>query len=250
MAATQKLIERVKTGIPGLDGILHGGFIRGTNIVISGGVGTGKSIFSMQFLVAGAEKYNEAGVLVTLEEKPSELRREAAQFGWNLEQLESESNRKLIIIDAASSKAGLPSSEEWALRRGFDLNTLAQEIYKATKSINAQRIAVDSLSGLGLRIESSSEVRGSIFKLSALLRELGVTSIMTSEILSQSVGLSRYGVEEFVAQGLIVLSLEEDHGELRRSMVIRKMRATAHSLKRFPFEISSKGIVVMPSGEL
>jgi KaiC/GvpD/RAD55 family RecA-like ATPase len=249
MATKNKLIERVKTGIPGLDGILHGGFIRGMNIVLSGGVGTGKSIFSTQFLYAGAEKYNETGVLVTLEEKPSELRREAAQFGWDLERLEAE--KKFIIIDAASSKAGLPSSEEWALRRGFDLNTLAQEIYRATKAINAQRIAVDSLSGLGLRIESSAEVRGSIFKLSALLRELGVTSIMTSEILSESAGLSRYGVEEFVAQGLIILSLEEDQGgELRRSMIIRKMRATAHSLKRFPFEISSKGIVVMPSGEL
>ncbi len=248
MATTQRLIERVKTGIPGLDGILHGGFIRGTNIVISGGVGTGKSIFSMQFLNAGAEKYNETGILVTLEERPSELRREAAQFGWDLEQLEVE--KKLIMIDAASSKAGLPSSEEWALRRGFDLNTLAQEIYKATKTINAQRIAVDSLSGLGLRIESAAEVRGSIFKLSALLRELGVTSIMTSEILSKSAGLSRYGVEEFIAQGLIILSLEEEQAEMRRSLVIRKMRATAHSLKRFPFEISSKGIVVMPSGEI
>jgi len=73
---------------------------------------------------------------------------------------------------------------------------------------------------------------------------------MTSEILSNSPGLSRYGVEEFVAQGLIILSLEEEQSELRRSMVIRKMRATAHSLKRFPFEISTKGIVVMPSGEM
>ena len=73
--------ERVKTGIPGLDGILHGGFIPGSNVLVSGGAGTGKTIFCMQFLYSGAMKYGDNGVFVTLEERPKELRHEATRFG-------------------------------------------------------------------------------------------------------------------------------------------------------------------------
>ena len=239
--------ERVKIGIPGLDSIAHGGFLRGSNILISGGTGTGKTIFCMQFLHNGVTKYDENGVFVTLEERPKELRTEAAKLGFDFETLEEEN--KLIIIDAASSRASLPSMEKYAVRRGFDINTLAQEIYRATKDLGAHRIAIDSLSGLGIKFEGLLEIRTAIFKLSALLNELECTSVMTSEI-PISGSWSRFGVEEFIAQGVLILFLEEEKGELRRSFVVRKMRGTSHSLKRFPFEITDHGIVVMPGGEL
>lgn len=241
------MIERIKSGIPGLDGILHGGFVKGTNILVSGGAGTGKTICCMQFLHAGAAKYDQPGIFITLEEKPREIRREAKQFGWDFEKLEQEN--KLIIIDAASSKAGLPTTEPYTLRRGFDISTLAQEIYKATKQIDAQRIAIDSLSGLGIRFESQTAIRNAIFKLASLLGELQTTSLMTSEITGKN-GYSRYHVEEFIAQGIIVLYLNEENGELRRSLVVRKLRFSSHSLKVYPIEIGSRGIVIMPGGEL
>ncbi len=245
---TTEQSERVKTGIPGLDGILHGGFIHGSNVLVSGGAGTGKTIFCMQFLHAGATQYGHNGVFVTLEERPKELRREAARFGWDFTKFQEE--EKIIIVDAASSKAGLPTTEKHAIRTGLDINALAQEIYRVTKRINARRIVIDSVSGLGIRFEGVAAVRNAIFKLSSLLRELGATSIMTSEVPHGSEGFSRYNVEEFIAQGLIILSLTEQDRELRRSLVVRKMRQTGHSLKRFPFEISSSGLVVMPGGEL
>ncbi|MHA1861814.1 MAG: ATPase domain-containing protein [Candidatus Ranarchaeia archaeon] len=241
------MYKRVKTGIPGLDGILHGGFIQGHNILVSGSAGTGKTILSTQFLYKGAKKYNESGVLVTLEERPKELRAEASQFGWDIPELEKKG--KLIIIDAASSKAGLPTDEKYALRRGFDINLLAQEIYRASKEIDASRVVIDSISGLGVRFEDTSAVRNAIFKLSSLLRELKCTSLMTSEI-PNSGSYSRYGIEEFIAQGLVILYLTEEEGELKRTLIVRKMRGTSHSLKRFPFEISSRGTVVMPGGEI
>ncbi|MEX2702300.1 MAG: ATPase domain-containing protein [Candidatus Baldrarchaeia archaeon] len=235
--------ERVKTGIPGLDGILNGGFIKGTNILVSGGTGTGKTIFSMQFVYMGAVLYDEPGVFVTLEERPSELRREVSQFGWDLKHLEN--HGKIAIIDAASSKAGIPTNEPYALRRGFDINELAKEIYRAAKDLGSQRIALDSISALGVRFDDILQIRTSIFKLSALLRELEVTSIMTTEIANPN-QISRFGVEEFIAQGVIILHLDEEHDELRRSLIVRKMRGTSHSLKRHPFEITPKGIVVKP----
>ncbi len=243
----RQVLQRIKTGIPGLDGILHGGFIQGNNTLITGGAGTGKTLIGMQFLYNGVIESNEPGVFITLEEIPKELRREALQFGWDLTTLEKQN--KLAIIDAASARAGLPTDEAYAVRRGFGINDLAEQIYMAANKINAQRVTIDSLSALGLRFDDLAGIRTAIFKLSALLRELSTTSLMTSEIVGQGT-YSRYGVEEFVAQGLILLYLDEKEGELRRSIIVRKMRSTAHSLKRYPFEISSRGIVVMPGEEV
>ncbi|MHA1145122.1 MAG: ATPase domain-containing protein [Candidatus Helarchaeota archaeon] len=237
------MADRVVTGIRGLDEILHGGFIPGHNILITGGAGTGKTILCTQFLYNGAKNFNEPGIMVTLEEMPNELRSEAKNFGWDLEELEAE--KKLAIIDAASSKAGLPTTERFALRRGFDVNTLAQEIYRTTKEIGARRVAIDSIAGLGMQFEGTINIRTAIFRLSALLREIKCTSLMTSEVPAGEV-FTRYGVEEFIAQGVVLLFLEEENDELRRTLIVRKMRGTAHSLKRYPFEIGSKGIVVMP----
>ncbi|MEM2109174.1 MAG: ATPase domain-containing protein [Candidatus Odinarchaeota archaeon] len=239
--------NRVKTGIPGLDGILHGGFIRGNNILVSGSAGTGKTILCLQYLVSGIINYNEPGVFVTSEELPSELRREALQFGWDLKKLEEEG--RLIIIDAASAKAGLPTDEKFAIKRGLDINELAEQIYTAVNQIKAKRLVVDSLSGLDIKINDPQALRIAIFKISALLRELGVTSIMTSEMIEEF-SFSRYGVEEFIAQGVILLYLKEQDGELRRSLIVLKMRSTAHSLRRYPFEITSLGLVVMPGEEI
>ena len=126
---------------------------------------------------------------------------------------------------------------------------LAQEIYRASKEINASRVVIDSISGLGVRFEDTASIRNAIFKLSSLLRELKCTSLMTSE-MTTSGNYSRYGIEEFIAQGLLLLYLIEEEGELRRTLIVRKMRGTSHSLKRFPFEISSRGTLVMPGGEI
>jgi len=240
-------IKRTKSGISGLDEILGGGFIDGTSILVAGGPGTGKTIFSMEFLVKGAILYNEPGIFVTLEERPDELRREALVFGWDLKKLEDE--KMFAIVDAASNKAGLPTNEKYALRRGFDVNALGQEIYRAYTDLNAKRVVVDSISGLEVQYEGSSSLRAAIFRLSALLREIQCTSIITCEMIGPQ-NYTRFGVEEYIAQGLIQLDLREEAAELRRYILVRKMRGTSHSLKRYPFEIGENGLIVLPSGEI
>ncbi|MHA1271374.1 MAG: ATPase domain-containing protein [Candidatus Helarchaeota archaeon] len=240
-------IVRVKSGIDGLDEILGGGFLRGSSILISGGPGTGKTIFSMEFLVKGAEEFNEPGIFVTLEERPDELRKEALVFGWNLQKLEDKN--KFAIVDAASSKAALPTNEKYALRKGFDINTLAQEIYRASIDLNAKRVVIDSISSLEIQYEGGTSLRSAIFRLSALLREIKCTSLMTCEMVGTD-NYTRFGIEEFITQGLIQLDLREEGPELRRTILVRKMRGTSHSLKRYPFEIGEKGLIVLPSGEI
>jgi KaiC/GvpD/RAD55 family RecA-like ATPase len=217
---------------------MDGGFVSGSTLLLSGRSGSGKTIFGLQFLYYGAKEHDEPGILVTLESRPKEIRDEALVFGWNLAELESQN--KLIIIDAASNKAGLATSEKFALKRGFDLTTLAEEIYTAIQSIGAKRVVIDCLSGLSIRFSEPSDVRNAVFRISALLSELGVTSILIGETLN-STDHSKAGVEQFLTQGLIVLNLDENDSGLERNLVIWKMRQTTHSLKKHPFIIDKTG---------
>lgn len=234
-------MTKTKTGIPGLDDLTDGGFVEGSTILLSGCTGSGKTIFGLQFLFSGAKRFDEPGVLVTLDTRPKELRTQANQFGWKFEDLEAQG--KVAIIDAASSKAGLPTSEKYALRRGFDMSNLAEELYRAVEDMKARRLVIDSLSGLGIRFSEPSEIRNELFRISSLLGELNVTSLFIGE-LNNPESLSRAGVEQFVVQGVIVLNLSEKNGSLERDLLIWKMRQTQHSMKKHPFIISGRGIEV------
>jgi len=234
---------RAKTGISGLDELIGGGMIEGSTVLLSGQSGSGKTIFGLQFLYNGITKYNEPGVFVTLETRPNELRAEAGQFGWNLHILEEKN--ELVIIDAASSKAGQPTSERYALRRGFDMTMLASEIYRAVEEVKAKRLVIDCISALGIKFSEPSEVRNELFRISAMLRDerLNVTSLFISEIIEPN-SLSRAGVEQFIAQGLITLRLSEVNGTLERDLLIWKMKQTQHSLKKHSFKIGKSGIEI------
>ena len=234
-------MTRTKTGITGFDELIGGGIVQGSTVLLSGQSGSGKTIFGLQFLYNGVTKYNEPGVYVTLESRPNELREEATQFGWDIQKLEEKN--ALIIIDAASGKAGLPTSQKYALRRGFDMSTLAEEIYRAIDETKAKRLVIDCISGLGIRFNEPSEVRTELFRISALLRELKVTSLFISEIIEPD-SQSRAGVEQFITQGLITLNLSEANGALKRDLLVWKMKQTPHSLKKHAFKIGKSGIEV------
>lgn len=234
-------VERVNTGISGLDEITGGGYPKGTNILVCGSSGTGKTIFCTQFLVGGITECNEPGIFITLEERTSDLREEMLSLGWDL--AEHEQNGKLVIIDAASSRINLPSGEEFRMSGGFDIDSLVLEIHRASTKINAKRLILDSIPALQLKINGPSEFRKALFRLSSLLLEIGLTSLMTTESLEPYL-LSRYGIEEFVARGVIVLSLKEEASDLRRFLRVRKMRGTPHSLNNIPFEITKNGIIL------
>ena len=237
-------MTRTKTGISGLDELIGGGLVEGSTILVSGGTGSGKTIFGLQFLYNGAHKYGEPGVYVTIETRPNDLRLEAQQFGWDLKELEKK--KAIIIVDAASSKAGLPTSEKYAIRRGFDVSTLAEEIYRAVADSKAKRLVIDCISALGMKFNEPSEVRSELFRISALLRELKVTSLLLSETITPEAH-SRAGVEQFVTQGLISLNLFENNGTLKRDLLVWKMRQTSHSLKKHIFAIGKNGIEVKSS---
>ncbi|MHA2423913.1 MAG: ATPase domain-containing protein [Candidatus Thorarchaeota archaeon] len=234
-------MNKLQTGIAGLDDLIGGGIPEGSTTLLSGRSGSGKTIFGIQYLYHGASQLDEPGILVTLEARPNDLRAEAQQFGWDLKELETAG--KLVILDAASSKAGLPTSERYALKRGFDMEALAETIYTAIEETKAKRLVLDGISGLTLRFNEPAEVRRELYRISALLNELKVTSIFIGEV-DNPYTQSREGVEQYIAQGLITLNLRENDGGLERDLLIWKMRLTSHSMKRHPYVIGKNGIKV------
>lgn len=239
------MIERVPTGITGLDDLLGGGFPKGRSILVSGTCGSGKTLFSLQFVYRGASEYGDPGIFVTFEERPEFLREDASELGWDLERLEEEN--KLAIVDATSYWMGIPSDERYVETRPFDLDSILDGIARLKEEIGARRIAIDSLAAMMLHYEDQFSIRRDIAKLATILRRLGCTTILTTEIEEGSPRISKYGVEEFVCEGVIILTLERIENELRRFLWIRKMRGINHSRRRHPFEIGDGGIVVYPA---
>jgi len=235
-------MNRIKTGIDGFDQLVEGGLPEGRSFLISGGTGTGKTIFATAFLVNGALA-GEPGVYLTLDERPELIREDMLRFSWNLRKLEDDGVLK--VVDGTMAKLGIPSDEEFSLpATGFDLDKLLLELMRAIKKIKAKRVVVDSIPALGLNFENEHEIRKAVLKMVYLLSRAGVTTIFTTEINEDSKQLGKYGVEEFVADGVIVLHYMGLGTQSNRTLHIRKMRATKHSEDLHPLQITDKGISV------
>ncbi|WP_297490111.1 KaiC domain-containing protein [Thermococcus sp.] len=235
------MVRRVKTGIPGMDEILHGGIPERNVVLLSGGPGTGKTIFSQQFLWNGLHM-GEPGVYVALEEHPVQVRGNMAGFGWDVRKYEDEG--LFAMVDAFT--AGIGKSKEYERYIVHDLTDVREFVdvlRTAIKDINAKRVVIDSVTTL--YINKPALARGIVMQLKRVLAGLGVTSIFVSQISVGERGFGGPGVEHGV-DGIIRLDLDEIDGELKRSLIVWKMRGTSHSMRRHPFEITGEGIVVYP----
>ena len=233
------MIKKVETGIPGMDEILHGGIPERNVVLLSGGPGTGKTIFSQQFLWNGLQM-GEPGIYVALEEHPVQVRQNMAQFGWDVKPYEEQG--MFAMIDAFT--AGIGKSKEYEKYIVHDLTDIREFIdvlRQAIKDINAKRVVVDSVTTL--YINKPSLARSIILQLKRVLAGTGCTSIFVSQISVGERGFGGPGVEHGV-DGIIRLDLDEIDGELKRSLIVWKMRGTSHSMRRHPFEITKKGITV------
>ena len=233
------MVTKVKTGIPGMDEILHGGIPERNVVLLSGGPGTGKSIFSQQFLWNGL-KMGEPGIYVALEEHPIQVRGNMKEFGWDVRKYEEEG--LFAMVDAFT--AGIGKSREYERYIVHDLTDVREFIdvlRTAVKDTGAKRLVVDSVTTL--YINKPAMARSIVMQLKRVLAGLGVTSIFVSQISVGERGFGGPGVEHGV-DGIIRLDLDEIDGELKRSLIVWKMRGTSHSMRRHPFEITSEGIVV------
>ena len=231
-------MELVETGIPGLDTILGGGLPKGRTILVSGPAGAGKSTFGLQFLYHGIVSGGESGIFVSFDEHPEHVREECLNFGWNLRELENQN--LLVIIDGFSPRAGVSSNEKYQTL--VDVDELSMKLVEIIDQTSAERVVIDSITALALSMENEQQIRRQILKLSTIMSSLECTTILTSEMRGGEV--SRFGVEEFMSQGVIVLNYEFQRSVATRSLNIRKMRGMKHNMAQYPFVITGNGIVV------
>jgi len=232
-------IERVVTGIPGLDDILHGGIPKRNVVLLSGGPGTGKSIFGQQYLYNGL-RLGEPGVLVVLEEHPVQVRVSMSQFGWNVRPYEEKG--MFAVVDAFTAGIGEAAKRErYVVRAPDDFQSLIDVLREAIRDVGAVRAVIDSVTTL--YITKPAMARGMVLQLKKILSGMGCTSILVSQVSVTERGFGGPGVEH-AADGIIRLDLDEVDGELRRSIIVWKMRGTSHSMRRHPFEITDKGMIV------
>jgi KaiC/GvpD/RAD55 family RecA-like ATPase len=225
-------MNRIKTGVPGLDKILHGGIPEKQLMLLTGTSGTGKTILCNQFIWSGAKKFGQNGIYLSFEEPAEFIIENMKQFGWDMKALEDEGKISYIRYDP------------YRVEDAFDI------LESAIREIDAKRVVIDSISALGLHVRDKSELRRMIYHLSVILRKLDCTSIITSEIVHGSEPrLSRYGVEEFVADGVVVFYYERIESVFNRSVQVWKLRGSTHSEKLHPYEIKSTGISVMAEDE-
>lgn len=241
------IIDRVLTGIEGFDELCGGGLLRDHTYLISGTSGAGKTILALQFIYNGITKYNENGIVIATEERPDHIRANAKGFGWDLKALEDDG--KLAIIDAASTKIGIPSQEKYVDVRPFDMRSMMDQIINIQEELDAKRAVVDSTTSIGFYLQDPAKIRVELLKLSTTLEILGLTSVMTSEVVDDD-HPSRFGVENFVTEGTIALYYKRMENVRVRSLEIFKMRGSDHSKKIHPYDITKDGVVVHPHEEV
>ncbi|RJP47818.1 MAG: circadian clock protein KaiC [Desulfobacteraceae bacterium] len=229
-------IEKCPTGIRGLDEITNGGLPKGRPTLICGGAGSGKTLFAMEFLMHGAIKYGEPGVFMTFEETPQDLAKNFFSLGFDLPEMMS---RGLIETDHVSITRG--EIEETG---EYDLEGLFIRLGAAIDAIGAKRVVLDTIEALFSELPNATILRAELRRLFLWLKERGVTAIVTGE--SGDKTLTRYGLEEYVADCVILLDFRIVEQIATRRLRIVKYRGSAHGADEYPFLIDEDGISVLP----
>jgi circadian clock protein KaiC len=228
---------RIAVGIPGFDELVHGGLPKGRSTLLAGSTGTGKTVFGLQFLAAGA-RLGEPGVLVTFAERPDDLIANVESFGFDLGGLVRDG--LLAIVDATPDANARVSGN-------FDLSGLSARIGHALSEVNGTRLFLDPIDALFEEFSDPVEVRRAFAAMLRALRPLGATTLIAAERPSENGGVTRYGAEEFVVDNVVLMRNVRAQERRRRTVEVLKLRGADHHKGEFPFVIdASAGIEIVP----
>lgn len=229
-------MEKIESGIEGFDKLLYGGLPKGRAYLVSGEPGTGKTIFSLQYLLTGI-KNGEKGIYITIDEKPEHIILDAEALGWNIKPFLE--NGLLQIIDVTGHFSSAHTDT-------INVSQIVEDIIGYVKKSGAQRLAIDPIAPLifndGAFPHVVEFIRTLIF---AIEDNTGCTTLLTSYVPVGSEKVSSFGIEEFAASGIIVLKLITINNKRIRTIGVRKMRGTRIDLTEYSFEIlPDRGVVL------
>jgi circadian clock protein KaiC len=219
-----------------MDEITGGGFPKGRPTLVAGGAGCGKTLFAMQFLVNGATQYDEPGVFVAFEENAEELAQNVASLGFDLRKLSKQ--KKLIIDHVRVERSEIEETGD------YDLQGLFIRLGHAIDSIGAKRVVLDTIDVLFSALSNQGILRAELQRLFRWLKDKGVSAVITAE---RGVGtMTRFGLEEYVADCVILLDHRVNEQVSTRRLRVVKYRGSLHGTNEYPFLIGKHGISVLP----
>lgn len=229
-------MEVLNTGVKGLDEMLGGGIPKEHIIAVLGSPGTGKSTFALQFIYTGLLK-GENCIYLSLEESEENIVRTASIFGWDLKPFIT--NKKLVLIRLS------------AMNIKITANRVENDLPRLFESFGAKRLAIDPITLYEMMYESESERREHLFNFAEKIRQHGITVVMTSETNNNNAYYSKFGLIEYIADGVIILR-QVRQTELRAVTTVievSKMRRIDHSRDIKPYVFSKNGILVHTEAE-
>lgn len=236
MNSKKVFLPKTPTGIEGLDEITHGGLPKGRATLLSGSAGAGKTVLAMEFLIHGILDYNEPGVFMAFEETERDLAENVASFGYDLEQLQAEGK---LAIDHVHLER-----DEMVEAGGYDLEGIFIRLGNAVDNIHAKRVVLDTVEVLFSSLQNESLIRSELLRLFRWIKDRGLTAIVTGE-RGQGM-LTRFGLEEYVADCVILLDHRVTEQISTRRLRILKYRGSLHEMDEHPFLMGEHGISVLP----
>jgi circadian clock protein KaiC len=244
MSPEGELMERIPTGVDGLDKMLGGGLPAGRSFLICGGPGSGKTVMAMQFLYYGAVECGEPGLYVSLDESKDHLREEMAGFGWDIDKLEK--SGRFLFVDASPIRRVPSDIKLGGLsigKRDFNLMSLIEILWRNVEKAQIKRVVIDPIAALTFQYSDTAEKRMATLDFLETLAQFKTTNLITTEL--RSLTLQREILdEEFLAQGVIVLHSWRNQLAAHGGLQIEKMRGIAHDNQIRPYKITLKGIQV------
>lgn len=224
---------RIPTGIPGLDDMVEGGFEKGSISILAGEAGTGKSIFSLQFLYNGAIKYGHTCLYITFEEKKERIKEHMLRFGMNFDELEEK--KKMFIYEYSPQEVDKFVNDGGAIE-------------KLIRNNGIDRLVLDSVTSYAVLYENEQKRRAAVVRLLDTIKKWGCTSLLPSEsstISALGEVRAKFGIEYLADSLLAIYSIRK--GDIREmALEVVKMRGTAHSRRLAPMKITKEGIILYP----
>ena len=235
-----EVLLKTPTGIKGLDEITGGGLPKGRPTLVCGGTGCGKTLLAMEFLIRGATQFDEPGVFMSFEEKSEEWSTNFASLGFDLNDLVE--RNKLAIDYVHLEPTEIEETGE------YDLQGLIIRLGYAIDTLGAKRVALDTIEALFAGLSNESILRSELRRLFRFLKDKGVTAVVTGEQGERT--LTRFGLEEYVADCVIFLTHSISQQIATRRLRIVKYRGSVHGTNEYPFLIDRQGFSVMPISSL